>query len=187
MINKIYFNNYKNNFLKTLSIIDFNQLRKLFLMINSIKKNKILIFGNGAGASIASHFANDLSNVANMKVLSFDNSAHITCFANDYGFENWVIKTIEIFISKNDFVILLSASGNSQNMIKAAEYCKVKKIKFFSITGFKKKNKLNLLSKNHIWINSINYNYVEIGQLLILSSIVDHFSNKKVDHFSNKK
>jgi D-sedoheptulose 7-phosphate isomerase len=179
MLKKNYINSYSKNFLRTLTDININQFYNLYLNIKSIKKkNKILIFGNGAGASIASHFANDLSNVANIKTLSFDNSAHITCFANDYGFDNWVKKTIEIFTNKNDFIIFLSASGNSKNMSIAAKYCKVKKIKFFSLTGFQKNNKLNAISKNHIWINSTSYNYVELGQLLILLSIVDILHKK---------
>ena len=44
--------------------MELNKLDLLMNKIKKIKKNKILIFGNGAGASIASHFANDLTNVA---------------------------------------------------------------------------------------------------------------------------
>ena len=113
-----------------------------------------------------------------IKTHSFDNSAHLTCFANDYGFENWVKKTIEIFANKNDLIILLSASGNSKNMIKAAEYCKIKRLNFFSITGFLETNKLNKISKNFIWIDSKSYNKVELSQLFVLLSIIDKMKLK---------
>ena len=64
-------------------------------------------------------------------------------------------------------------------MINAAKYCKEKKIDFFSITGFKKGNRLNKISKNFYWIDSNSYNYVESTQLLILLSIVDKISSTK--------
>tara|TARA_B100000963_G_C22567006_1_gene644217 strand:- start:433 stop:981 length:549 start_codon:yes stop_codon:yes gene_type:complete len=173
-----YYLNYIKKINKTFADINFEKVIKLEKLIKKSKKNKILIFGNGAGAAIASHFANDLSNTAKIKTLSFDNSAHLTCFANDYGYENWVKKTIEIFAEKNDLIILLSASGRSKNMINAAKYCKIKKINFFSITGFIKNNELNKISKNFIWINSKSYNQIELSQLCVLLSIIDKINTK---------
>ena len=177
-MNKNYYEIYFSNFKKALNKLELNKLNLLFNKIKKVKKNKILIFGNGAGASIASHFANDLTNVAKIKTISFDNSAQITCFANDYGYENWVKKTIEYYANKNDLVIFLSASGNSKNMIKAARYCKIKKIGFFSITGFKKKNKLNKERPSFFWFKYRSYNFVEAIQLLALLSIVDRLAIK---------
>ena len=93
--------------------------------------------------------------------------------ANDYGYENWVKKVIEYYSKKKDLIILISASGESENMIRAAKFCKSKQLKFFSLTGFKKNNRLNRNSKQHLWVDSMSYNKVELTQLLILLSIVD--------------
>ena len=170
-----YFSKYidKNN--KILKKIDISKLENLLKKIKEIKKNrnKILIFGNGAGASIASHFSNDCNKSLKIRCLSFDSSTHLTCYSNDYGYENWVKETIRSHYSKKDLIILISASGNSQNMIEAAKYCKSKRINFFSISGFKEKNRLNLISKNFLWVDSKSYNQVEISQLVILLSLVD--------------
>ena len=114
-----------------------------------------------------------------MRCLSFDSSTHITCYANDYKFENWVRETIKSHYDNRDLVILLSASGNSKNMIEASKYCKRQKIIFFSLTGFNKNNKLNMNSRNYIWINSKSYNQVEISQLLILLSLIDKLKKNK--------
>ena len=54
----------------------------------SSKGNKGLIFGNGGSAAIASHFSVDLTKNASVRCLNFNESDLITCFANDYGFEN---------------------------------------------------------------------------------------------------
>ena len=171
---------YKTNFVSVLKKIEKKDISNLYNQILKVKKtkSKIMIFGNGAGASIASHFANDLTNTSGIRAMSYDNTAQITCFSNDYLFQNWIKKTIDSYVNKGDLVILLSASGNSQNMINAAKFCTREKINFFSITGFKKNNKLNLKSKNKIWINSLSYNFVEMSQLFVLLSIVD-FLNKK--------
>ena len=178
---KNFFLEYVNKNNKILNNINILKLNNLFNTIKKIKtKNKkILIFGNGAGASIASHFSNDLTKTAKIKCLSFDSSTHLTCYANDYGYKNWVKETIKSHYSKGDLIILISASGNSENMIQASKYCKTKKIGFFSLTGFKKHNKLNKNSKNFLWINSNSYNQVEIAQLFILLCLVDNLRYKK--------
>ena len=169
---KRYFQDYKN----LVQQLDYKKIQNFcFKIIKLKKKNKILIFGNGAGAAIASHVASDFTNASKIKALSFDNTAQLTCLANDYKFENWVKKTINYYYDKGDIVILLSASGKSKNMVNAANYCNKKKINFFSITGFKENNKLNKLSKSHYWIKSKSYNHIESVQLLILLSIVDNF------------
>ena len=172
--NKFLLKHYLNNYIDLINELDIKKIDHFFELIKKIKKNnKVLIFGNGAGAAISSHVASDLTNSSGVRALSFDNSAHITCFANDYGFDNWIKKTLQHHYIHGDLVILLSASGNSKNMLVAANYCNEKKINFFSITGFQKNNKLNKLSKNTMWINSKSYNHVETIQQLILLSLVD--------------
>ena len=129
---KDLYKNYIRINQKILNKVNAHDLEKFFNRIKQIKiKNKkILIFGNGAGASIASHFSNDITNAIKIKCLSFDSSTQLTCYANDFGYNNWVKETIKNFSEKGDLVILISASGNSANMIQAAKYCK--KIKYSS-------------------------------------------------------
>ena len=98
----------------------------------------------------------------------------ITCLANDYGFENWIKKSIEFYGDKGDCLIIISSSGQSQNIINAC--IQAKKSKFNSIitlTGFKKNNPVKKLGKINLWINSKSYNYVENIHQILLLSIVD--------------
>ncbi len=166
---------YFSIYSRLISEIDQNRLKNLIKDFKKIKKNrkKILFFGNGAGAAIASHVSSDGAKSKKIKSLSFDNSAHITCFSNDYGFDKWIVRTLENYVDKGDLVILLSASGNSQNMINAAKHLNEKKINYYSLTGFKKNNRLNKVSKNYFWINSSSYNHVEVLQSIILLSVID--------------
>ena len=94
------------------------------------------MFGNGGSAAIASHFSLDLSNNFNIKCLNFNNAELITCFSNDFRYENWIKKVLEIHMEKKDIVILISSSGKSKNMIKAAKYIKQKKINFLHLQVF---------------------------------------------------
>ncbi len=166
---------YFSIYSKLISKIDQNKLENLIKDFKKIKRNKkkILFFGNGAGAAIASHVSSDGAKSIKIKSLSFDNSAHITCFSNDYGFQQWIVETIKNYADKDDLVILLSASGNSQNMINAAKFLNKKKINYYSLTGFKKNNRLNRISKKFFWIDSKSYNHVEILQSIILLSVID--------------
>ena len=77
------------------------------------------------------------------------------------------------FVKKKDLVILVSSSGNSQNMVNAAKYCKKNKIFLITLTGFDKKNKLNPYGNLSLWIDSKSYNFVELAHLQILTYIVD--------------
>ena len=103
------------NYLKVLSskIIPnkeiFDKILKIKKLIIKSKKNKskILIFGNGGSAAIASHFSVDLTKNAKVSAMNFNEADLITCFANDYGFENWISKTIEHYADKNDISLVI--------------------------------------------------------------------------------
>ena len=179
-LNKLFFDRYFNSLKNLVNNTNIEELNKYFNLFNKVKKkkSKILVFGNGAGAAIASHVATDFTKNARVTAMSFDSSTYLTCLANDYGYENSVTKIISHHYKKNDLVILLSASGNSLNMVKAAKYCNSKSINFLSITGFLKQNKLNKVSKNKIWIDSKSWNLIEILQLTILLSFVDKIIGK---------
>ena len=87
---------------------------------------------------------------------------------------------MKTYANKNDFIILLSASGNSKNMINAAKYLNNKKIKFISITGFMTDNKLNKISKKKIYIQSKSFNHIEVMMELILLTTLD-FTKKFIN------
>jgi len=180
------FNLFKENLILNIKKIEKKKINKIVKVINSInKKNKILIFGNGAGQSIANHFAVDLTKNCKINALTFSEGNHITCYANDYGYENWVVRTIQNNYKKNDLIILLSASGNSPNIFKAAKFCNKNKIKFITLSGFNQKNKISKLGNINLWFDSKSFNIVEMLFSYVLLLIVD--SIKGTIYYSNKK
>lgn len=181
MINKFknYFDNYKN-----LIVQDRDLLKKLETLKKKIleckkKKRKILIFGNGGSASIASHFSIDMTKTANIRCMNFSDPSLITCLSNDYGYENWVKKAIEFYADNGDLLILISSKGMSKNIINAIKNKKIKFSFISTFTGFNKKNKVSKIGDLSFHVDSNKYNFIENIHQLWLLSLVDLIDNNK--------
>jgi len=142
------------------------------------KGGKIILAGNGGSAAMASHVAVDFTKNASIRAINFNEADLITCFANDYGYENWVEQALKFYADENDLVILISSSGNSINIVNAANYCKKVNMDFITLTGFSNNNKLRNLGKINFWVDSLEYNIVEMTHHIILLLLVDGFINK---------
>ena len=155
------------------------QIRDLLLEVNKNNK-KILIFGNGGSASIASHFSVDLTKNAKLRCLNFNESDLITCFANDYGFEHWVEKTIDFYGDEGDLLIVISSSGQSENMLNAVSAARNGNFhSVVTLTGFSEANSLNQLGDINLWADSKSYNFVENIHQIWLLTIVDLIIGKR--------
>jgi len=176
----------KKNFLKDYlsnikSLISFNDdtINKIILLSDILKETskkgkKTIIFGNGGSSAIASHFSVDLTKNARVRCINLNEYDLITCFANDYGYEKWVEKSLEFYLDEGDNVILISSGGNSPNMVNAAKSAKNMKInKLITLTGNDKNNQLTNLGDINFWIDSKSYNQIENVHQIILLSLVD--------------
>jgi D-sedoheptulose 7-phosphate isomerase len=173
-----------------------NYFKKIFLLENSLnsqilekvskkiylqskKRGRVIVVGNGGSAAIASHITIDLNNAAKIKALNLNDPSLITCYANDYGYENWVTKALISLVQKNDVVILISSSGNSMNIVNAAKFLKSKNFFLITLSGFSKNNKLIKYGDINLWCNSKKYNIVEATHFVWLISIVDRIISLK--------
>tara|TARA_Y100000590_G_scaffold373758_1_gene437764 strand:+ start:553 stop:1122 length:570 start_codon:yes stop_codon:yes gene_type:complete len=151
------------------------------IIVNASKNNnKVMIFGNGGSAAIASHVSVDLTKNAKIKCFNFNEADLITCFSNDYGYERWIEKTIDFYGQNDDVLILISSSGKSQNMINACKAAKNKKLSnIITLTGHQKNNPLSKLGDINFWIDSKAYNFVENTHQLWLLTICDLIIGKR--------
>lgn len=127
------------------SFIESNPFAKIELAIewmsHSIANgNKIISCGNGGSMSDAMHFAEELSgryrnNRPSLAAISISDPSHITCVANDYGFDFIFSRFIEGLGKEGDVLLGISTSGNSQNVINAVEKAKEKGMKTIVLTG----------------------------------------------------
>ena len=176
------FDEYKKSINSVLENVSSNQLNETIKIITKTiqKKGKVYVIGNGGSASIASHVSVDFAKVARVPSSTFNNANLITCFANDYGYENWVTEAIKAYSNKNDMFILISSSGTSKNIVNAAKYCKKNSIDLVTFSGFKKNNPLTKLGKINFHIDSNQYNFIEMSHHIILVYFVDVFAKNNL-------
>ena len=177
---KSFFSHYTDSISELLKNVDTNLINASVNLIANTKKNKnkIYIVGNGGSSSIASHVSVDFTKVAKINCSTFNNANLITCFANDYKYENWVVEAIKAYSIEQDLFILISSSGTSKNIVNAAEYCKQKRINLITLSGFKKNNPLSQSGNINFHVESEEYNFIEMTHHIILLSIVDIFAKK---------
>lgn len=102
----------------------------------------VFFIGNGGSASTASHFANDLalgtcSYVKPFRVFSLvDNPAILTAIGNDFGYAEVFERQLRVLAKPGDFLVAISASGNSENLIQAIKYANQNQIHTIGITSF---------------------------------------------------
>ena len=175
-----YFKDYIDSVNKLLFKVDTVLINNSVKLIKKTKlnNNKVYIIGNGASSSIASHASVDFTKFAKVPSSTFNNANLITCFSNDYGYENWVTEAIKAYTDIHDLIILISSSGTSKNIINAAKYCKKNHIKLITFSGFNSNNPLSKLGNINFHIKSKNYNYIEMSHNIILVSLVDIFAKK---------
>jgi D-sedoheptulose 7-phosphate isomerase len=102
--------------------------------------NKIISCGNGGSMCDAMHFAEELSGKfrndrKGLAALSISDPSHITCVANDYGFDEIFSRYVEAVGNKGDILLGISTSGNSGNVINAVEAARKQGIKTIVLTG----------------------------------------------------
>ena len=104
------------------------EINKIALQIASVyrSKGKLIIMGNGGSMCDAMHFAEELTgrfhkDRAALPAIAISDAGHLSCVANDYGWEAVFSRAVEAYAVSGDMVIGISTSGNSANVIKALE------------------------------------------------------------------
>ena len=180
-IKNTYFTDYLNKLSELVINYNHKDLLKIIKILRQIKKDKkkVILVGNGGSAAMASHVSVDLTKMCRIRTLNFNEADLLTCFSNDYGYENWVQKALSFYADKGDVLICISSSGNSKNIINGAKFAKKIGCKVITLTGFEKKNKVRKIGNVNLWLNSDNYNIVEMTHHTWLLSIVDYIAKAK--------
>ena len=102
--------------------------------------NKVYSAGNGGSHCDAMHFAEEWTGRYRkdrkpMPALAFSDVSHMTCTSNDYGFEHVFERMVDAFGNKGDVFVAITTSGNSKNLILAAESAKKKGMKIVGLLG----------------------------------------------------
>ena len=115
--------------------------KAIHLMVEALNNgHKIISCGNGGSMCDAMHFAEELSGRFRndrkaLAAVSISDPSHISCVANDYGYEFIFSRYVEAIGNKGDVLLGISTSGNSNNVIRAVEAAKNKGINTVVLTG----------------------------------------------------
>lgn len=162
--------NYKSAVIEALNGFKFDE-NIVHLLKSSIANNqKIFVAGNGGSAAIALHYVCDLSKGANKdwannyqryKVICLSNNiGYITAISNDSNYEDVFKQQLINLASPNDILILISSSGNSPNILNAAEYAKKLGLITIGISGFNG-GKLKEIANYSAHVNCLSYELSE--------------------------
>lgn len=111
------------------------------VMVESLQKNgKIISCGNGGSHCDAMHFAEELTgryrkNRKAIPALCISDPSHLSCVGNDYGFEFVFSRFIEAHGREGDVLLAISTSGQSTNILRAAETARAQGMKVVALTG----------------------------------------------------
>jgi D-sedoheptulose 7-phosphate isomerase len=168
---------------KILTQIPNEQVMKLAIAINQARKTEstVYIAGNGGSASTASHFAIDIGigslNRANpvRSVSLCDSSEAITAIANDMEYSSIFAQQLKLLGKQGDLLIVISASGNSDNLLKAVGVASELGMESYSLTGFDggKLKQLTLGRNIHVETPKGAYGLVEDAHLAICHVITE--------------
>ena len=143
-------NNIKKDFLEALNTLnDFISKDKNFeniksageVIIKSIQAGKkVISCGNGGSMSDAMHFAEELTgrfrdNRQAIAAISISDPTHISCTANDFGYDYIFSRYLEAVGQEGDTLLAISTSGNSKNVLEACKTACEKGMKIIALTG----------------------------------------------------
>jgi D-sedoheptulose 7-phosphate isomerase len=148
------------------------------------KNQSVFIFGNGGSATIAEHFATDWSKGIfqatgkSLKTFSLNsNLGVLTAISNDVSFEESLSFLLPQFIGPGDVVFLISSSGASPNIVKAAQVARSLGVQVLSLSGFGR-SRLSELSDFCLSVDSRDYQLIEDLHAIVGHLVLKHFQEK---------
>jgi D-sedoheptulose 7-phosphate isomerase len=168
---------------QVLSKISSKEVAALVSVINQVRSSGGIVYvaGNGGSASTASHFATDIGvgsllRANPVRVISLcDNSAVVTAISNDVEYQVVFQQQLRLLANPGDLLIVISASGNSQNLINVVNLAHELGVAVFSITGFDGGKLKELTPGANVHVESIHgaYGLVEDAHLAICHVVTE--------------
>lgn len=180
--------NYLNDIIHLCETLDTDALERTCQVLLDAYKNKkhIFVAGNGGSAGTVNHFSCDFSKNAvksqidRPKVISLSSNIEVvTALGNDFCYGDVFLEQLKNLMNDGDVIILVSASGNSENVVKAAEYVHSRNGQVISFTGFSG-GKLKDLSDVNLNVPCDSYEESEDIHMIIMHLIVCCFKSMKL-------
>ncbi|WP_419784190.1 SIS domain-containing protein [Maridesulfovibrio sp.] len=136
----------------------------------------IYLIGNGASASMASHFSADLAKNAHVHTQVFTDLALITALANDISYDQVFVEPLKRRLTPNDMLVAISSSGNSPNVLNACRFAAETGATVVTLSAMSAENTLRTLGDINFWLPAETYGMAETGHACILHYWMDSVS-----------
>lgn len=151
-------------------------MRTLFQCAHD-KDRKIIFVGNGGSGAIASHMAVDYTKNGGIRAIAFNDVPTVLCLANDFGFDRVFSKQLEFYSHSGDVVVIISSSGKSSNILRAAEAAFKLSLDLVTFSGQNPNNVLRSKGILGFYVPALDYGLVELAHLTLLHSVVNIHDN----------
>ncbi len=145
----VFVQSYIQDLTSALNSLDLGTLTRIIETLWDAYQNdrQIFVFGNGGSAASASHIVTDLAKGAlghrgdaparPVRAISLtDNLPLLSAWANDVGYDSVFLGQLRPYLRRDDVVIGISASGNSENVLRAIRYAREMGATTIALTGF---------------------------------------------------
>ena len=178
---------YRDREVEQWNALDLDALSRLAAVVERAQADGrfVWVAGNGGSAAIASHVGCDFGKTAAkpgdkpLKTVSVcENASFITAIGNDMSFDHIYARQLENVVSAGDVVLLVSGSGNSPNLIEAAELARSRGAKVVGLLGFDG-GKLKALCDESLLIPSDQYGVIEDMHMAVAHILTFYLKQKK--------
>jgi len=144
-------------------------------------RNVVYFVGNGASASMASHFSADLAKNGRMHTQVLTDAGILTAIGNDISFDDVFSFPLSVRGNEGDVLITISSSGNSPNVVKAIGMAKSLGMKVITVSGLKEDNTSRKSGHLNFYLPATTYGYVEATHGVVLHHWMDFMELHKKD------
>jgi D-sedoheptulose 7-phosphate isomerase len=168
---------YLRAFASLLRQVDLDAVERVVQRLRVARDRGAMIYvaGNGGSATTALHWVNDLGKAAKrddrrpLRVMSLSgNIAWLTALANDEGYERVFAGQLENFAERGDVLVVISASGNSPNLLRAVELAASRGVTTIGLLGFDG-GRLKEMVDEFLWLPTASgaYGLAEDGHAML--------------------
>ena len=144
------------------------------------RRGTIWLIGNGGSAATCTHIAQDIMNRLSVRTETLSAGPMLTCLSNDYSFEECFLQPLQTYARAGDILIAISCSGESKNILNAANYVRSKGIHLITLSAMKNNNSLNTLEADlGFWVPTDSFGIAEVAHHAILHNYVETLADSE--------
>lgn len=177
---------YRERTVEQWKALDLDALARVARVVEGAQRSGrfVWVCGNGGSAASAAHVGCDFGKTASRKgakplkcVSLSDNTAFMTAIGNDLSFDETFSRQLENVVAAGDVVILITGSGNSANLLRAAAVARARGAKVVGLLGFDG-GKLKSRCDEHLLIPSDQYGVIEDMHMAVAHIITFYLKQK---------